>query len=76
MGERPHPTPNRELLEKIASLTGGKVDPLASDLMVLKEEGAQGESLAHLFSILALALFFTEVLTREFGSRLRRRRPA
>jgi uncharacterized membrane protein len=76
VGERPHPTPNRELLEKIASLTGGKVDPLASDLMVLKEKGAQGESLAHLFSILALALFFTEVLTREFGSRLRRRRPA
>ena len=76
VGERPHSEPHRALLEQIASLTGGKVDPVASDLTTSKAEAAQGEPLAHLFSILALALFFAEVLTREFGSRFLRRRAA
>lgn len=76
VGERPHSEPHRSLLEQIASLTGGKVDPVASDLTTSKAEAAQGEPLAHLFSILALALFFAEVLTREFGSRFLRRRAA
>ena len=76
VGERPHSEPHRTLLEQIASLTGGKVDPIASDLTTSTVEASQGEPLAHLFSILALTLFFAEVLTREFGSRLRRRRAA
>ena len=76
VGERPHSEPHRTLLEQIASLTGGKVDPIASDLTTSTVEASQGEPLAHLFSILALALFFAEVLTREFGSRLLRRRAA
>ncbi len=76
VGERPHSEPHRALLEQIASLTGGKVDPVASDLTTSKAEASRGEPLAHLFSILALALFFAEVLTREFGSRFLRRRAA
>jgi len=74
VGEHPHATPHRLLLERIASLTGGRVDPSASDLVISKADDDRGESLTTLFSALALFLLFAEIITREFGGRILRRR--
>lgn len=78
VGERQHEQPNRELLERIAALTGGAVNPLSQQITIAKTSDRVGNNLTHLFALLALILLFVEILTREFHGRIiaaiRRRR--
>jgi uncharacterized membrane protein len=64
-GERPHYKPNQAFLERLASLTGGKIDPTASDLAGMLKTTTDTKSYAHLALLTALLLFFAEILVRE-----------
>lgn len=64
-GEQQHRAPNVSLLERIASATGGKLNPSAEELKPLMTEVLDKRDLAHYFLIASLALLFFEVLVRE-----------
>ncbi len=70
IGERQHEEPNRELLERIAALTGGLVNPLPQQILVTNTTERGGHNLMHLFALLALAFLFIEILIREFHGRI------
>lgn len=73
-GEKQHRAPNVSLLERIASATGGKLNPSAEELKPLMTEVLDKRDLTHYFLIAALALLFLEVLAREGLRRLPSRR--
>lgn len=64
-GEQQHRAPNVSLLERIASATGGKLNPSAEELKPLMTEVLDKRDLTHYFLIASLALLFFEVLVRE-----------
>jgi Ca-activated chloride channel family protein len=65
-GERVLPRPNTALLEQLALKTGGKVNPTREDLEASHKEETTRTPVARWFIVLALVLFFVEILAREF----------
>jgi uncharacterized membrane protein len=64
-GERPHYKPNQAFLERLASLTGGKLNPKISDLKGMLKTATDTKSYAPLALLAALLLFFAEIIARE-----------
>jgi uncharacterized membrane protein len=63
-GERAHYKPNQAFLERLATLTGGKLNPQASELKGLLKTTTEEKSYAYLALLAALLLFFAEIIAR------------
>jgi len=70
-GERPHRTPDLELLRDLARKTGGAVDPEANDLRALMQQESETKRYSHELLVLALGLFALELMLRLFLARRR-----
>lgn len=71
-GEQPRRVPNLALLESIASKTGGRLNPTASDLKPLLAQGTRSRDLSLEFLAAALLLFLAELAVRGLGRPARR----
>jgi hypothetical protein len=64
-GEHTYPRPNMVLLEKVASMTGGKVNPTADDIRERLTATTERTDQSSLFLQLALLAVFLEITARE-----------
>ncbi len=71
-GEQPKRAPNLQVLESVASKTGGRLNPSAADLKPLLTQGTKSRDLSLEFLAAALLLFFAELAVR--AARLRGRK--